>query len=126
VRPGQETYVGGSVYGAVGDIATVRARVRRAGGMRLTFVSQGAPITTVPLSSDDQVVEVPVPIPAGGGSVRAEVRGQPRPVPDNPAAGELDMEAFTNPIHLVVGSPPAGYRAETAPVPSRPGPRRTT
>ena len=42
-RAGQETYVGGSVYGDVGDPVTVRVRVRCGGGMRLTLVAQGAP-----------------------------------------------------------------------------------
>ncbi|GAA2502312.1 CehA/McbA family metallohydrolase [Terrabacter carboxydivorans] len=123
-RPGQAAFVGGDVYGAVGDQVTVTARVRRGGGMRLTFVSAGAPVQTVPLSSDDQSVEITVPIPPGGGYVRAEVRGQERPVIGNPAASEGDMEAITNPVFLTVGDLPNGYIARTAPVPDHPGPRR--
>lgn len=125
-RPGQETYVGGSVYGSAGDVVTVQARVRRGGGMRLAFVAQGATVAAATLTADDQTVEVPVPIPPGGGYVRAEVRGEPRVDPVNPQAGELDMEAFTNPVHLVDGPVPDGYAAEVAPVPARLGPRRRT
>ncbi|MFP5335324.1 MAG: CehA/McbA family metallohydrolase [Actinomycetes bacterium] len=116
-RPGQETYVGGTVYGAVGDLVTVQARVRRGGGMRLVLVSQAAVVAMFSLAGDDETVETAVPIPPGGGYVRAEVRGEPRPDPVNPQAGELDMEAFTNPIHLAEGAVPAGYVAQYAPVP---------
>jgi hypothetical protein len=125
LRPGQETCVGGTVYGAVGDRVTVRARVRRAGGMRFTFVAPGTSLDTVPLGSDDQVVEAVVPIPRRGGYVRAEVRGRPQPGPGVPTAGALDMQAFTNPIFLVVGTRPGGYTAGAAPVPGRSGPRRS-
>jgi len=123
-RPGQQTYVGGEVYGAVGDLVTVMARVRRAAGMRLAFISQGVAVRTVILDSDDQTVEVAVPIPAGGGYVRAEVRGQSRPNPSNPAASEGDMEAISNPVFLVVGTVPSGYVAQSAPIPALAGPRR--
>lgn len=123
-RPGQQTYVGGEVYGDVGDLVTVTARARRAGGMRLAFVSQGATVMTVVLDSDDQTVQLQLPILVGGGYVRAEVRGQSRPNASNPAASEGDMEAISNPVFLVVGDPPAGYVAQSAPVPALPGPRR--
>ena len=93
--------------------------------MRLTFISDGKPISTTQLSSDDQTVTATVPIPPGGGYVRAEVRGQDRPDPANPQASEGDMEALSNPVFLVVGDPPAGYVAESAPAPTRSGPRRT-
>lgn len=124
-RPGQETFVGGEVYGGAGDPVTVSARVRRAGGMRLVFVSQGKVIETVPLTSDDQTVTTTVPIPPGGGYVRAEVRGQNRPNPTNPTASEGDMESLSNPIFLVVGDTPGDYIARTAPIPTLVGPRRT-
>lgn len=123
-RPGQETYVGGSVYGDAGDPVTVRARVRRGTGMRLTLISQGTKVHTRQLDGDDVTVEVSLPVPQEGGYVRAEVRGSPRPRPGNRRASELDMEAFTNPVWLVVGDPPPGYTAERAPVPQRAGPRR--
>lgn len=124
-RPGQETYVGGTVYGGTGDPVTVRARVRRAAGMRLTLVAQGAKVLSQKLDGDDVTVEVTVPVPRRGGYVRAEVRGSHRPQPGNWRASERDMEAFTNPIWLVVGDPPPGYVAEQAPVPCRAGPRRS-
>ena len=123
-RPGQETYLGGSVYGDIGDAVTVRARVRSGGGMRLTLIAQGATVHTQQLDGDDVSAEICVPIPRGGGYVRAEVRGRPRPQPGNTRASELDMEAFTNPIWLAEGDPPPDYVAERAPVPQRVGPRR--
>lgn len=123
-RPGQAASVGGNIYGDAGDPVAVSARVRRAGGMRLTFISGGKPISTTQLGSDDQTVTATVPIPPGGGYVRAEVRGQDRPDPTNPQASEGDMEALSNPVFLVVGDPPADYAAESAPVPTRSGPRR--
>lgn len=123
-RPGQETYVGGSVYGAAGDPVTVRARVRSGGGMQLTLVAQDGRVHTQRLNGDDVTVEIRVPVPRGGGYIRAEVRGGPRPRLLHRRAGRLDMEAFTNPIWLVVGDPPPGYVSERAPVPQRVGPRR--
>ncbi len=124
-RPGQETYVGGQVYGAVGDPVTVRVRVRRGAGTRLVLIAQGRKVHTQQLDGDDVTAEVSVRIPRRGGYVRAEVRGSTRPHPTNPRAGELDMEAFTNPIWLVVGDPPPGYVAEQAPPPARVGPLRS-
>jgi hypothetical protein len=121
---GQQTAVGGEVYGDVGDLVTVTARVRRGAGMRLVFVSGGAPISTTTLDSDDQTIAVSVPMPAGGGYVRAEVRGQSRPNPTNPAASEGDMEALSNPVFLVVGALPTGYIARSTPIPALAGPRR--
>jgi len=120
-RAGQQTAVGGEVYGDVGDLVTVTARVRRGAGMRLVFVSGGAPISTTTLDSDDQTIEVSVPVPVGGGYVRAEVRGQNRPNPTNPAASEGDMEALSNPVFLVVGALPTGYVARSTPIPRWPG-----
>lgn len=111
--PGQRASVGGTVYGAVGDLVTVAARVRRGGGSSVVFTSGGAAVASPAVGSDDETVDVPVPVPAGGGYVRAEVRG-PR--------GE--MRAFTNPVWLRPGSVPSGYVAEVWPVPARVGPRR--
>jgi hypothetical protein len=125
MRADQETYVGGSVYGEAGDPVTVRAHVRRGDGMRLTLIAQGAKVHTQHLDGDDVTAEVSVPIPKRGGYVRAEVRGRRRPQPGNRRASELNMEAFTNPVWLVVGDPPRGYTAECAPVPRRVGPRRS-
>lgn len=64
-RPGQQTFVGGDIYGDAGDPVTITARVRRAGGMRLIFVAQGGPIATIPVNSDDQTVSTTLPIPPG-------------------------------------------------------------
>lgn len=122
-RPGQETYVGGSVYGDAGDPVTVRARVRRGGGMRLTLVAQGARVHTQQLDGDDVTIEVRLPVPPGGGYVRAEVRSGSRRG-GSPRFRKPDIEAFTNPVWLVVGDPPPGYVSERAPVPQRVGPRR--
>jgi hypothetical protein len=92
--------------------------------MRLVIVAQGRRVHVQHLDGDDVTVETCVPVPRRGGYVRAEVRGETRPRSDRSPAGELDMEAFTNPVRLVVGDPPPGYVAERAPVPARPGPRR--
>ena len=115
----QHTYLGGTVYGDVGDPVVVSARVRRAGGMRLTFISGATPVSTIPLDDDDATVTTTVPIPPGGGYLRAEVRSRPRPVPGNPTASATDMECLTNPILLRIGDPPPGYRPEDAPPPER-------
>ena len=125
-RPGQRTYTGGTVWGDVGDLVTIRCRARRGAGRRLILIAQGAPLSVTQLSEDDQTVEATVPVPAGGGYVRAEVRGQPDLRPTNPPASSGDMEALTNPIWLAVGDPPADYVAEEAPVPIESGPRRTS
>ena len=106
----QHTYLGGTVYGDVGDPVVVSARVRRAGGMRLTFISGAAPVSTIPLDDDDATVTTTVPIPPGGGYLRGEVRSRPRPVPGNPTASATDMECLTNPILLGIGDHTPGYR----------------
>lgn len=113
-RPGQRTSVGGTVFGAVGEVVSVYARVRGGGGMRVTFTSDGRPVSTRAVASDDETVAVDVPIGAGPGYVRAEVRG-----------ADGDMQAFTNPIWFRPGSVPSGYVAEVWPVPPHVGPRRT-
>jgi hypothetical protein len=105
-------------------VVTVTARVRRGAGMRLVFVSGGAPISTTTLDSDDQTIAVSVPMSVGGGYVRAEVRGQSRPNPTNPTASEGDMAALSNPVFLVVGALPTGYVARSTLIPALAGPRR--
>lgn len=124
-RPGQRTYTGGTVYADVGDPVRVRCRVRRGAGRRLLLVAQGLPVSVTPLDSDDQTVQATLPVPPGGGYVRAEVRGEPTVDLGDVVASSGDMEALTNPIWLAVGDPPAGYVAEDAPVPEHAGPRRT-
>ncbi len=111
---GQRTFVGGTIFGAPTDTAEVEVLVRRAGGMRLVLWANGAPVSVTPLTSDEQVVSASVPI-GPGGYVRAEVRSEPVFFSDAPLASRLDMEAFTNPIFLVVGAPPVGSQPETAP-----------
>ena len=111
---GQETFTGGRIWGAVGDLVPVRVLVRKGAGMRLRLLTERGEVEAVELEHDDQTVEAPVPIGAKHGFVRAEVRGQDGrllPVP------QLDMEAFTNPIRLMVGDPPAGTAPEHAPPP---------
>ncbi|MBW3557512.1 MAG: CehA/McbA family metallohydrolase, partial [Actinobacteria bacterium] len=119
---GQAQVVGGTIYGEAADHAAVEILVRQGAGMRLIVLRDGSPISVTTLSSDEQTVPVAVPV-GPGGYVRAEVRGRPELDPQRPTAGRLDMEAFTNPIFLVRGEPPAGHRPVTAP-PGPPGPRR--
>jgi hypothetical protein len=113
------------VYGGAGDEVTVNVRVRRGGGHRCILISGGHPVSMTTLTSDDQTIEAKLPIPPFGGYVRAEVRSAEHPVEGQPGVRELDMECLTNPIWLLVGNPPAGYRPEHAPPPPLPGPRRT-
>jgi len=124
-RPGQRTYTGGTIWGDVGDRVKVSCRVRRGAGRRLILIAEGVPVSVTQLSERDQTVEVTLPVPPGGGYVRAEVRGESTLVPDSPQASSGDMEALTNPIWLAVGDPPADCVAEDAPVPAESGPRRS-
>jgi hypothetical protein len=118
---GSRTYVGGSLSGRRGEKADIEALVRGGRGMRLLLISGARPVSTTPLTEDEQVVRAKVPVP---GYVRAEVRGQQRPgPPGKPLALELDMECLTNPIWLREGAPPVGGLDEQAP-PGPAGPRR--
>jgi hypothetical protein len=111
---GQETYTGGTLWGDVGELVTVRVLVRRAAGMRLSVRTEAGEVLSAEMQSDEQTIEAMVSIGAEHSFVRAEIRtGQGRllPVP------QLDMEAFTNPIRLRVGDPPAGTGPEVAPPP---------
>jgi len=114
---GQETFTGGRIHGATGEVVTVRALVRRGGGMRLRLITADGEALQTALEGDEQTVEWTTAIGRGDSYVRAEVRGEPRtrgplPVP------HLDMEALTNPIRLVVGEPPAEVTPQFAPPPS--------
>jgi hypothetical protein len=113
---GQETFTGGQIYGDVGDQVTVAVHVRRAGGMRLRFITEQGTAHDVRLESDDITIERTVRIGREHGFVRAEVRGEARP-PGVLPVPQLDMEAFTNPIRLVVGEIPVGSKPEFAPPP---------
>ncbi|WP_007517155.1 CehA/McbA family metallohydrolase [Pseudofrankia saprophytica] len=125
-RERQRAIVGGEVFGASGDPVGVQVRVRRAGGMRATVITQAGTLSTTAVTSDDQTIEATIPIPPGGGYVRVEVRGGGHTHEGLPLATEGDMECLTNPIWLTVGDPPASLRPMTAPPPARPGPRRVT
>jgi predicted metal-dependent phosphoesterase TrpH len=114
---GQETFMGGTVWGDAGDQVRVRVLVRRASGLRLSLRTETGEVLAADLHSDEQTIETIVPIGGEHSFVRAEVRtGRWRllPVP------QLDMEAFTNPIWLMVGDPPAGTTPELAPPPPLP------
>ena len=125
-RENQRAIVGGEVFGGAGDPVSVQVRVRRAGGMRATVITQAGTLSTTQVTSDDQTIEATVPIPPAGGYVRVEVRGSGHTYEGMPLAAEGDMECLTNPIWLTVGNPPANLRPTTAPPPDRPGPRRTS
>ena len=113
----QRTFVGGTIYGEPSDTAQVEVLVRKGGGMRLILWSNGALISTTQLDADEQSVSATVPIGAGG-YVRAEVRSAPHIDSTAPVSSSTDMEAFTNPIFLVLGEPPPGTSPEDAPPPS--------
>jgi hypothetical protein len=81
--------------------------------MDLRLVTEQGTVHDVRLDSDDVTVERTVRIGREHGFVRAEVRGQARP-PGLLPVPQLDMEAFTNPIRLVVGEVPAGTQPEFA------------
>jgi hypothetical protein len=122
---GSRTYTGGTLTGPRGATAEIEALVRGGGGMRLILISGGRTLSTTPLTADEQVVRVSVPVPGGAaGYVRAEVRGAQHPAPPGkPLAFENDMECLTNPIWVVEGVTPQPAVDEVAP-PGPPGPRR--
>lgn len=76
--------------------------MRGGGGMRLVLIAGGRTLSTTPLTANEQVVRVSVPVP---GYVRAEVRGAQHPAPPGkPLAFEGDKECLTNPVWLVEGA----------------------
>jgi predicted metal-dependent phosphoesterase TrpH len=113
---GQETFTGGRIYGDADDEVTVATHLRGGGGMQLRLITEQGKVHEIRLDSDDCIVERPVRIGPRHGFVRAEVRGDARP-PGVLPVPQLDMEAFTNPIRLVVGDAPAGTQPEFAPPP---------
>lgn len=119
---GQRQIVGGSIFGSPHDVVEIEVLVRRATGMRLVLLRDGAPVAVVQITSDAQTVTASVPV-GPGGYVRAEVRGVPEVDPTNPIAGRTDMEAFTNPIFLPPGRVPDDVEPFDPPPPP-PGPRR--
>ena len=120
---GQRQIMGGTVYGDAADAVDVEVVVRRAAGMRLVLLRDGAPVGVTPLASDDETVRARVPI-GPGGFVRAEVRGENEIFPDRFLASRMDMEALTNPVWLEVGDPPPGAEPDSTMPPDRVGPRR--
>lgn len=121
--PGQRAISGGTLYGDPGDLAAFEVVVRRAAGMRLVVLRDGAPVQTTPVGSEDERVAFESPVGAGG-FVRVEVRSAPTILPATPLASTLDMEALANPVWLQVGSPPPGTAADTTGPPRQAGPRR--
>jgi hypothetical protein len=121
---GQHQVVGGSIYGDPSDVAHVEVAVQRGAGMTLHVLhsnigdAQPAVPQTFAITSDDQTVRLDVPIGSSGGFVRAELHGQMNVPAGNPTGGYLDMEALTNPIHLVNGAIPAGVQPTYAPPPA--------
>jgi hypothetical protein len=121
---GQRQIMGGTLYGAPTDAVDFEILVRRAGGMRLSIIRDGAVAAVVPLTSDEQTVPFTTPIGAGG-FVRVEVRGEPFfGGPGAPLASRTDMEAFSNPVFLEQGAPPAGTQPDRTQPPAKAGPRR--
>lgn len=118
---GQEAIPGGEIRGRQGQVAEVRALVRRAAGMRFVLVADGAVVSTTVLRGDDQEVGAALPL-GRDGYVRAEVRSRSEVDPANPVAGRLDMEAFTNPVFLVAGAPQGEPGRDEAPPPPPPPP----
>jgi len=121
---GQRQIMGGTLYGALTDLATFDIVVRRAAGMRLTVIRDGAVAAVVPITADEQTVRYEAPIRAGG-FVRVEVRGEPFfGGPEAPLASRTDLEAFSNPVFLRLGPPPVGTQADLTAPPAQLGPRR--
>ncbi len=121
---GQRQIMGGALYGAPTDPADFEILVRRAGGMRLTVIRDGAVATVVPITSDEQTVPFSTPV-GSGGFVRVEVRGEPFfGGQAAPLASRTDMEAFSNPVFLEPGPPPVGTQPDPTQPPAQAGPRR--
>jgi len=120
----QRQIMGGTVYGAPTDVVELEILVRRAGGMRLTIVRDGEPVSVVPITSDEQVVPFSSPV-GSGGFLRAEVRSMPFFSPTAPLSSRTDMEAFSNPVFLAQGPVPPGTQADATRPPAQAGPRRS-
>jgi len=116
---GQAQIVGGTIYGTPLDVARLSVLVRGGSGRTLTFLRDGAPIQTTPVTHDDQTVDLDQSIGLGG-YVRVELRGPPSPASGQPEASSDGMQALTNPIFLVNGPAPPGLRPEIVPPPARP------
>ncbi|CAN5295774.1 CehA/McbA family metallohydrolase [soil metagenome] len=105
---GQRTYTGGEIAGGPLDTVDVEVLVRRGSlladdsTVRLVLLRDGVPISTTPITAQEQTVGLTVPVGLGG-YVRAELRGAPFLDTGSPVGSRLDMEAFTNPIWLSRG-----------------------
>ncbi|MBW3602063.1 MAG: CehA/McbA family metallohydrolase [Actinobacteria bacterium] len=121
----QATFVGGTIYAGPGATVEVSALVRRGPLLRdhrvldLVLLVDGEPALVTPITADEQRVVLTVPVPLGGGYVRAELRGEPVLDPGTPTGSRSDMEAFTNPIWLSTDPRPDDAGPEFAPPPSR-------
>ncbi len=94
---GEPQMMGGTVTGAATDLVTVSARVVGGSGAVLTLISNGIPLMTTTLGSDDQTVSQLLLLGSGGG-VRAELRA---------SVGALAPLALSNPVFLRNGNVPA-------------------
>lgn len=87
---GRRQIMGGTLYGALTDLATFDIVVRRAAGMRLTVIRDGAVAAVAAITADGQTVSYETPI------------------------GAADLEAFFNPVFLRLGPRPFGTQADLA------------
>jgi hypothetical protein len=107
----QRTFTGGQIVGAPTDVVEVEALVRRGPQLadsrllRLVLVRDGIPILTQPITAEEQVVGLRLPVGLGG-YVRAELRADVELVPDAPTASRQDVEVVTNPIWLALDGEP--------------------
>jgi hypothetical protein len=99
--------MGGTLYGALTDLATFDIVVRRAASMRRTVIRDGAVAAVVAITADEQTVSYETPIGSGGLVRVVEVRGEPTfGGPEAPLASRTDLKAFSYPVF-----PPAGPTA---------------
>jgi hypothetical protein len=96
---GQREIVGGTLRGRPADSARLNVVVSGGAGSILVLLRDGAPVETVPVTSDRQEVSTTQRF-GRGGYVRAELRSGPHVDPDGPLAGGTGMRALTNPIFL--------------------------
>jgi len=100
----QRQIVGGTILGAPSDTSRFSILVRGGGGRVLVILRDGQPVSTTPITDNQQTVTIEQPIGPEGGYVRAELRDAPE-TGESPIAGETGMNALTNPIFLRPGVP---------------------
>jgi len=117
---GQREIVGGEVFGSPTDTVRFAVRVRKGRAnagknpMVLVLLRDGVPVKVFPITRDDEIVTLYLPV-LSGGYVRAELRAAPAFDPANPPASRGPMEALTNPIFLTAGPVPNDVRPLDAP-----------